>query len=325
MQTFVTGGTGFVGQWLVKRLLEENHTVYILVRNPKSLSLKHKNLHIIKGDVTNPESLDQIPLSLDVTFHLAGVVGYSKADRQIMEDVNVQGTQNIVNICLKKNVKKLIHMSSVTAVGASFDGQTPLNEESSYNIKHLDLGYFETKRKAEEIVMKACQQNKLNATLLNPSTIYGPGDAEKGSRSVQLKVAKGQFPFYTSGGVSIIGVNDVVDCLLAAIEKGKIGERYILSGENITIKYLLETIADLSGQKRPHIYLPNFLLFLLGILGNIVSAFGKKFPMNSENAKTSTLFHWFDSKKAQQELGLKPQKAEVYLKQSIDWVLENKL
>ncbi len=325
MHTFVTGGTGFVGSWLVDRLLNDNHRVDLLVRKPELYTKKHPNLNILKGDITDPESLKQLSEKTDVIFHLAGLVAYKKKQRAQMEKVNVQGTKNIVEECKNKNIKKFIHMSSTCAVGVSFDGKTPLTEDSEYNIRKFDFGYFETKRLAEEFVIEQSQKGLINTSIINPSTIYGAGDAEKGSRSVQLKVAKGKFPFYTSGGVNIIGVRDVVDCLIKAVELGKNGERYIITGENISIKKLFTTIAEYSGQKAPSILLPNFVLKVLGVIGDILTLFGKNFPVSSENAKISTFYHWFDSSKAQKELGLSPLPATTYIKESIEWVKENKL
>src|SRR5690606_17288303 len=127
-----------------------------------------------------------------------------------------------------------------------------------------NLGYFETKRKAEIIVRSAAEKKELDAVILNPSTIYGAGDAKKGSRRTQLKVAQGRLPFYTSGGVSIIAVKDVVDATYQAWQTGKSGERYILSGENITIKNLFTLIAGAANVKPPSIYLPDPVVFALG-------------------------------------------------------------
>lgn len=138
-----------------------------------------------------------------------------------------------------------------------------------------------------------------------------------------MKVARGSFPFYTSGGVSIIAIEDIVTSILAAWEKGRTGERYILSGENITIKTLFEIIAAEAGVKPPRIYLPNPIVHALGKLGDALESIGKKGPINTENAWTSTLFHWFDSSKAQRELGLKPRPAQQAIAASVQWMKDN--
>ena len=321
MAVLVTGATGFVGSWLVRRLVEQGEDVRILVRPSTSLEdLSNLPLVACPGDVTDRESLNRAVQDVDTVFHLAGVVGYTSAMRALMEKVNVDGTRNVVEaIANSRRPAKLIYMSSVVAVGASFDG-TPLNEDSAYNVSHLNLGYFETKRAAEILVREACSQERLQAVMLNPSTIYGAGDAKKGSRKTQLKVARGQLPFYTSGGVSVVSVHDIVDAVLAARTRGRSGERYILSGENITIKDLFHRIATLAGARPPAIYLPNSVVHLLGRFGDWRERHGKSGPLSRENAWTALLFHWFDHAKAERELGFRPRPADQALKESVDWM-----
>ncbi len=192
-------------------------------------------------------------------------------------------------------------------------------------MSQLNLGYFETKRKAEQIVISACQKYGLNAVILNPSTIYGPGDARKGSRKTQLKVAQGKFKFYTRGGVSVVALEDAVDGIISAWKKGRTGERYILSGENILIEELFKIIAQEAGRSPPQILMPSVVLHILGTIGDWMTSLGISSSLSQENAWTSTLYHWFDSSKAQQELDFKPRSAQIAISQSVKWIKDNKL
>lgn len=323
MAVLVTGATGFVGKSLVRELNRRGEEVRVLHRSSSSVR-ELEGLEFISrpGDVTDPESLREACSGVNTVFHLAGVVGYSQAMRTQMEDVNVRGTKNVVEAMQSSGNAKLVYMSSVVAIGASFDG-TPLNENSPYNISKLDLGYFETKRRAEEYVREACRRGKIEAVILNPSTIYGAADAKKGSRKTQLKVAQGKLPFYTSGGVSVVSVHDVVAAVLRAREVGRNGERYILSGENITIHDLFKRIAEIAGVKPPAIYLPNLVVRALGKIGDKLEAAGKKAPLNSENAWTAILYHWFDHSKARAELDFNPRPAQEALRESVEWMQQN--
>lgn len=325
MNVLITGANGFLGSWLTKRLLLENHNVTILVRPSSDLSELQglSGYHIAYGDVTDPQSVLEACREKEAVFHLAGVIAYKKSDRALMEKVNVTGTDNIIRACLANKVSRLVHLSSVVAVGAGFTSKDVLNEESAYQIAHLNLGYFETKRKAEQLIQQACQNQGLNAVMVNPSTIYGAGDAKKGSRKTQVKVAQGKFPFYTSGGVSVVAVEDVIDGIMLAWAKGKSGERYILSGENLSIRELFEMIAECAGQKPPSIYLPKALLFILGFLGDIKSFFGFTSSLSTENAYTATMFHWFDHSKAKRELGFNPKPARFAITNSVAWMQKN--
>ena len=301
MKVLVTGATGFLGHWLVARLVNEGHDVRILRRSARATSTQltkstdEENFAGLKvedaiGDITDVKSLIDACREVDTVFHLAGLIAYSKAQRRAMENVNIGGTRNVITACEKNGVRRLVYLSSVVAIGASFNGKVPLDEESRYNLTELNLGYFETKREAERLVKAAVTDGKLDAVMINPSTIYGPGDAKKGSRGVQLKVARGEFPFYTSGGANIVSVEDVIEAIIVAWSKGRKGERYIIANENLTIKDVFGLIATAAGVKAPSIYLPDPVVRCIGKVGDALEAVGRKGPLNSENAWTSILY-----------------------------------
>lgn len=322
MKVLVTGANGFLGSWLTRRLIELGHDVSIIARSSSDLSeldgLEYKKLI---GDVTDLPSLEKAFRGQDTIFHLAGVIAYKAADRPLMEKANVQGTANVVSAMKNASVHDLVYLSSVVAIGAGFSQHEVLNENSPYNIHHLNLGYFETKHEAEKIV-KAATGHELRSVILNPSTIYGAGDAKKGSRKMQIKVARHELPFYTPGGVNVVAVEDVIDGLLAAWKKGRSGERYILAGDNLLIKDLFAQIAEAAGVPAPQIQMPSFLLHGLGFLGDQAAHLGLKAPFSGENAWTSTLFHWFDNSKAKAELGFQPRPSAEAIRQSVQWMRE---
>lgn len=321
-KVLVTGSSGFVGQHLVKKLLELNYDVKELVRDPqKSLD---PNTTKIQGDITKFGDVIKAVEECDIVFHLAGHIAYRSEDRPLMELVNVKGTQYIVDACITHNTPKLIHMSSVVTIGASFNKKI-LDEESTYNMGSYNLGYFETKREAEKRVIEGVLGQGLNASILNPSTIYGASDATKGSRKTQLKVAQGKFPFYSGGGVNVVHVDDVIAGLIAAISKGAPGRRYILAGENITIKELFTKIARAANVKPPNFYLPTFIIKSMGVLNKFTENRGIKLPVNSETATTSTLYHWYTSLRAQKELGISFQNSDIAIRDSVNWMKKNGL
>jgi dihydroflavonol-4-reductase len=326
MQVLVTGATGFIGSWLSRKLVELGHEVHILRRENSSIEdLKDLDLVHHIGDVTNRDSIDKAIKSIEVVFHLAGVVGYTKTARKTMNEVNVQGTENVAEACSKNGINRLVHFSSVSAIGAGFSKTDILNEDSHYNLEQYNLGYFETKRISEEIVKKKCHTKEIDAVILNPSTAWGAGDFTKGSRKTQLKVAKGSFPFYTAGGASIISIENLINATIQALEVGRSGERYILSGENITIEDLFKTVAQVAGVNPPGFYLPNLAVKALGFLGDSLEKLGTKGPINSENAKIATLYHWFDSTKAQKELNLSTTSAKEAIGNSVNWAKQRGL
>lgn len=326
MKVLVTGANGFLGSWVTKALCDEGHEVYALVRRKSDLSeLAQVPCNYVYGDITDIHSLLETFKGMDAVFHLAGVIAYKKSQRKLMEKVNVQGTANVVEVCREYKIPRLIYLSSVVAIGASFDPDHILDEKSDYEVGHLNLGYFETKHQAEIIVKKACDRGEINAVILNPSTIYGAGDAKKGSRSMQLKVAQGKLQFYPSGGVNVVAAEDVVSAILSAWKNGKNGERYILSGENILIKDLFSMIAESAGVKPPHFHIPDQVLHVIGTAGDLLEKVGLKGPLSKENAYTATMYHWFESSKAKQELNFKPRPAREAINNSVKWMKDQGL
>ncbi len=324
MKVLVTGANGFLGHWLVKSLVAEGLDVDALVRPNSDISvLSGIKCRHVYGDVTDLDSLKKAFIDVDSVFHLAGIIAYKSSDRPLMEKVNVQGTANVIEAIKVKKVRKLVHLSSVVAIGAGFSKNEILTESSPFNVNHLKLGYFDTKHAAEKLVQEAYRRNEIDPVILNPSTIYGAGDAKKGSRSIQIKVARGEFKFYTSGGVNICPIEDAVRGILAGWRKGRSGERYILAGENVTIKKLFELIAASAGVVAPHSQIPNWALHLLGQVGDLSQLVGLKSKFSSENAWTTTLFHWFDSSKARAELDFTFQPAQVAINNSVQWMKDN--
>ena len=326
MKVFVTGASGFLGYWLVRRLLDEGLQVRVLARSRNKVKQEFPGLalEILEGDLDSQLALLRGCEGSIGVFHLAGLIAYKRSERQAMEQANVVGTKNVLNAAITANVPRFLHLSSVVAVGASFD-RRPLNEDSVYNVGHLNLGYFETKHKAEQLVRAAAVANKIEAVIVNPATIYGPGDAKKGSRGAQLKVARGQLPFYPPGGVNVVHVDDVVQLIMDVYRKASSGERYIAASENLTLKQLFETIAQLAKVNPPQFGLPRSAIFALGALGDALEKFGIQGPVNSETAWTSTLYHWFEHNKATKAFGFKPRPAFEAIEASIRWSQDNGL
>lgn len=321
IKILLTGANGFLGAHLCKYLIKNNYDVSVLVRKNSDLSeLKDLKVNYHYGDILNMDSLNAAFSGQDYICHLAGLVSYKKYDRNNLYKINVTGTKNVVDAALNAGIKKFLFLSSVVTVGSSAN-PTVLNEDAPYTIKNLDLGYFETKKEAEDIVLNHGKNGELYAFCVNPSTIYGAGDAKKGSRSNQIKVAQGNLPFYTSGGVNVIAVEDVCEGIILALQKAESGQRYILCNENMTIQNLFAKIAKAANTPAPRWLMPTWLLHSVGYLGDLF-----KKGLSSENAYTATMYHWFSYKKAENDLGFKPKiRADQAIKNSVQWMKDNGL
>ncbi len=325
MKVLVTGANGFLGSWIVKGLLKRNYHIRILHRANSDLSsMQGLPIEAAVGDITDFQSLDHAVKGVDYVFHAAGLISYNHLERKKMELVNVTGTENVIKACLKHKTKRLVYTSSVVAVGASAKKQI-LNESSPYTLSKYNLGYFETKKMAENRVLHACSTESLDAVILNPSSMFGPGDGVKSSRKKYLRVAQGNFPYYPSGGVNILDVEDAVDGHISALEKGRRGERYILGAENISVKELFEMFAAAGGSQPPAKKIPAVILKAMFYSGKALADMHLPGQFQYESAMIGSLYHWFDNTKAKKELGFNPRPARAAIKRSVDWCFENGL
>lgn len=304
MKILVTGARGFLGGHLVKALKDVGYEVV-----PFS------------GDLLNLETMLPQFEGIDGVFHVAGAMSSTPKDRERLFRVNVEGVKNIIKATQQKKVPRLVHVSSVVAIGSNLHQSDPLLNESSNNItKNLNYANYDSKRIGEELVLEAARCGVINAVVVNPSLIYGAGDAKKIIRKGNVRAARGKLPFYTAGGVNIVAVEDVTAGMIEAFKKGRNAERYLLTGDNILIKDLLTTISELAGAKAPARILPTGLLNFLAALSDYL---GFKSELCRENIFSATTFHWYDNAKARAELNFSPRHYREALKSSVDWMKEN--
>ncbi|MCC6276495.1 MAG: SDR family NAD(P)-dependent oxidoreductase [Oligoflexia bacterium] len=319
MKVLVTGGTGFLGGWIVRGLKNAGHDVRVLHRAHSRLEeIKSVNFESALGDVTDPDSVDSACRGVDAVIHAAGLIGYKPELRDQMFKVNVGGTENVIAAVVKQKVQRLVFTSSVVAIGASPQPKV-LNEDSLYEMGHLGLGYYDSKREAELKVLEAAKKGKINGVSLNPSVMFGPGDGLKDSRKLHLKVAQGKIPFYTSGGINVMNVEDAVQGHLNALTRGKSGERFILASENIYVKELFKWLAEEGGSRPPQILLPKIFIEALRLGRPVLNVLGigPKLPLDS--AFLATFFHWYDNAKAKSELAVTFRPARSAVHESMKW------
>lgn len=325
MKVLVTGGTGFLGSFVVRALAERGDSVRVLHRPSSDLgALAGTPFEPAPGDVTDPGSVLAACRGVEAVFHCAGVVGHSPAELPLMESVNVEGTRHVVAAVLAEGVRRLVHVSSVVAVGAR---RTPglLDESSRFDPEVVRSSYALTKRRAEELVLEAVATRKLDAVSINPSVIFGPGDAVKGSRRTYLLVAAGRFPILPPGGASFVDVADVVAAALAALERGRAGERYIVGSENLLLADLFRLIASAGGSAPPRLALPRwaFLAAVRAIETAMWLRLAPRLPTDSYHA--AALFHWYDGSKARRELGVAFRPVRPAIEASVRWARERGL
>ena len=249
----VTGGTGFLGSYIIKHLVEKGYSVRAIRREkavlpsyiPKEILEK---VDWIQGDILDVLSLEEAMEGVDQVIHAAAIVSFLKADRKKMYQVNVEGTANVVNIALEKNVKRLVYISSVAALGRTAHGGS-VNEDSKWEDNKVNTHYARSKYKAELEVWRGSGEG-LNTIILNPGTILGYGDWNSSSCAIFRNVYN-EFKWYTPGINGFVDVDDVARATLLLMESNINDQRYIINGDNWHFKKLQETMADNFQKKKP--------------------------------------------------------------------------
>lgn len=256
----VTGGTGFIGAYIIKELVEKDYSVRATRRSNKlpffiSSDILNK-VEWVNADVLDVIALDEAMKGVDAVIHSAAVISFFKKERAHMYNVNVDGTANIVNFALENNIKRLVHISSISALGRTATGER-VTEEKKWEEGKLNTHYGISKHKAEMEVWRGIGEG-LNGVIINPSTVLGFGNWYDGSCAIFKNVYKG-LPWYTTGINGFVDVEDVAKIAVLLMESSIIEERFIISHEDWEFRKLFNAIADGFGRKHPSMEANAFL------------------------------------------------------------------
>jgi dihydroflavonol-4-reductase len=320
----VTGSTGFIGSNLVAELIRRGFSVRALYRMTSDTGmLNGLDVEHVHGDLLDSASLRRAMIGCDTVFHTAAVVSFWKGRKEEQFRVNIEGCRNIVEACLNSGIGTLVHTSSVAAIGYRTDGGIS-DEETAYNWGN-SIVYRYTKHLAELEILQGVERG-LRAIIVNPSIVIGPGDRNMHGGRLIIDVKRGRIPAFTSGGANIVGVRDVIDGHIRAADRGKPGERYILSGSNYTHRDLLRLIAERVHGRSPFIKIPSQLVTYTGnifdILGRIIK---REPPLTSELAANIIHYNWYSCEKAVRELGYHPSPVEQAITEAYEWYRQHAL
>jgi dihydroflavonol-4-reductase len=319
---FVTGGTGFVGANLIRLLLAEGHSVRALIRphNPAD-NLKSLPVEWISGDLNDP-NLGEKMRGCDGLFHVAAHYSLWQKDRPQLYHSNVLGTRNILACAQKAGIERIVYTSSVAAIGVRKDGQ-PADETYQSSVDHLIGAYKQSKYWAEQEAMKAFQSGQ-DVVIVNPSTPIGPWDLKPTpTGEIILRFLRRQMPAYVDTGLNLIHVRDVARGHLLAWQKGKSGDRYILGHQNLSLKTILEQLAEITGMPAPQHTVPLWLpLSVAWIDEKILASLGKKPSVPLDGVRMSAQAMYYDSRKAVEQLGLPQSSIQTALQDAVKWFME---
>ncbi|MFC4438071.1 MULTISPECIES: NAD-dependent epimerase/dehydratase family protein [Natrialbaceae] len=309
----VTGATGFLGSHLCERLLEEGWEVRGLSR-PTSDRNGLDAVDWYVGDLFDDETLESLVDGADVVFHLAGI-GLWSAGPDTVHRVNHEGTRNVLEICEECDAGRLVFTS--TSGTRRSDGTEPVADET--DVAEPIGAYQSSKARAERLVDRYAEAGG-DALTVHPTSIFGPGDGNFTAQLIAMG-AEPTMPAYLPGGLSIVGVDDVVDGLLAAYERGESGEHYILGGENLTYDRAVSRIADHVDGSPARIPVPAVAIHAAGPVAEAVGTVTDRrvFPFDRQMAQLATRRLFYSSRKAHEELGYTYRPLEAHLPETMDW------
>ena len=326
MKTLITGATGFVGAAVSRELLKKGHKVKALVRQSSVLdNLKNLDVEIVHGDLKDKDSLKRCLKDCKYLFHVAADYRlWVPKPKEIYEN-NVTGTENLMEEALSLGIEKIVYTSSVAVLGKPIEGDVA-DEKTPVNVDQMIGHYKKSKYLAEEKVKELYKTKKLPVVIVNPAAPVGPRDIKPTpTGKMILDAAMKKIPAYLDTGLNIVHVDDVAKGHLQAFNKGILGERYILGGENMTFKEILEMISVLCGHNPPKIQLPKKPLYPIGYIFEIFARlFNLKNPMLTvDMIRMAEKKMFFSSEKAKKELNYKYKSAKNALKDAIQWFIDN--
>jgi dihydroflavonol-4-reductase len=316
MRVFVTGGNGFIGSRVVSDLTAAGHQVVCLLREAS----KTERLHGIRyervtGDVTDASSVLSGMRGCDATIHLAAPGGWTADDEATLDSVIVGGTTNVLAAAATLPQHRVVHVSSTAAVNAS-DEPHMFDERAEFTIQNPLLAYAHAKHRTELAVRDAVAAG-LHVVIVNPAEVYGPNDTALGTAGNLIDFAKSFPVLVCSGGTSVVHVDDVSAGILAALTRGRAGERYILGGENVTIRQLAELVLQCMGRNVPIVTVPNTLA---RAGARIATRVGLTLPYNPHVVAYATRYWFMDNAKARRELGVQFRGARETVDSTLRWL-----
>jgi dihydroflavonol-4-reductase len=320
--TLVTGATGFVGSAVLRALVRRGEPVRVLVRPSSSLRLlEGLPVEVVPGDLADPAGCRGALRGCHALFHVAADYRLWVPQPEAMYRTNVVGTRELILAAAEAGVSRIVYTSSVATLGLRAD-HLPSDETAPATLADMIGHYKRSKFLAEKTVRELVAEAGLPVVIVNPSAPVGPGDARPTPTGrVLLEAARGRIPAYVDTGLNLVHVDDVAEGHLLAFEHGRIGERYILGGENLPLGEMLALIAHLVGRRPPRLRLPSSALLPVALVAEAIArlGIGGEPLVTADGVRMARKSMHFTSAKAERELGYRSRPAVEGLRDAIDW------
>ena len=325
MRVFLTGATGFIGSHVMQQLLDRGDRVVVLSR--KGSDAPHlrgrccDDLVVVTGDLLEPGTYREALEECDTVVHIAGWISTRKADMTKLRAVNVDATEALWRVCVDTKPDKIVYLASIFAHGRG-EGTAACDESVAFDptILELPVPYFRAKREAELLTWRYVDKNALPIVFGYPGYCVGPGDTYLSSMRVVRDFAVGRLPAFVDGGMSFIDVRDAAAGLIGCLDRGRVGEKYLLGNHNLSWTAFFETLRRVTGKRMRPVRAPRGVALLAGRLAERLYPRG---PASAGDVAVMAGTWFYDATKARTELGLPSRPLERSLRDGVAWLGEH--
>ncbi len=325
MKVLVTGATGFLGSHVARALAAQGAELRLLVRSSSDLrNIQSLNADRVMGDLRDPASIERAVEGCDTVFHVAADYRLFVRDPEQMYRSNVEGTRAVLHAARKQSVGRVVHTSSVATMGFRSDG-TSVDEASPVGLENMIGPYKRSKFMAEQVAFEAARDG-MHVVVVNPTTPIGEYDIKPTPTGrIVVDFLKRKFPAYVETGLNLVDATECARGHVMALEKGRSGERYILGGENLTLKQILDRLAAITGLPSPTVKLPYFFAFAAGLVDEMVRGrmLRREPRATVDAARMGRKMMFVSSAKAERELGWKVAPVDDALRRAAEWFKAN--
>ena len=326
MTVLITGASGFVGSAVLRRLLGEGAAVRALVRPASDRrNLDGLNVEVVTGDLSDRDSLARAVRGCEALFHVAADYRLWTRDADAMMRTNIGGSRDIVRAAAEAGVARIVYTSSVATLGLNADG-SPADEDTEVTLSDMIGPYKQSKFMAEEEVLRLAHRHGAPVVIVNPSTPAGPRDIKPTPTGRMIvEAASGRMPAFVDTGLNIVHVDDVAQGHLMAWRRGKIGQRYVLGGDNMALSDILAGIARPSGRRPPRIRIPHGAIMPIAYMAEAWTRItgGTEPFVTVDGIRMARKKMYFSSAKAERALGYRHRPAAAALNDAVAWFRDN--
>jgi len=332
LKVFVTGATGFLGSHVARALAAQGAELRLLVRASSDLrNIADLSAERVTGDLRDPASIEKAISGCEVVFHVAADYRLWVRDPEQMYRSNVEGTRTLLEAARKQGVRRVVYTSSVATMGFASNGRGPsadnrlTDEDSPVSLADMIGHYKRSKFMAEQVAFEAARSGS-DVVIVNPTTPIGERDVKPTPTGrIVLDFLKRKFPAYVDTGLNLVDATECAHGHIQALEKGKSGERYILGGENLTLKQILDRLAMITGLKSPTVKLPYVFAFAAGVVDEMVTGRLLRGEPRAtvEAVRIGRKMMFVSSAKAERELGWRTVPVDGALRRSVEWFRAN--